>query len=159
MRITTSSTSWLATALMSLLLSWVTDQAAVAVRLPHVFGNHMVLQRDKPVVVWGWAEPGEKITVAFAGQSQTATAGATGNWTVRLDPLKTSFDGRELVVAGKDSKVSISDVLVGEVWLCGGQSNMEFTLRASRDADVEIPSADSPAIRFLRMPELARLTP
>ena len=119
----------------------------------------MVLQRNKPVTVWGWGEPGEEVALTFAGQTKTTTADESGNWTVRLDPLETSFDGRELAVRGKDNHFSVGDVLVGEVWLCGGQSNMEWTLRASRDGDVEIPSADSPTIRFLRMPKIARLAP
>ena len=143
-----------------LLIAGLIPQVAAAdVRLPNVFGNHMVFQCDKPVTVWGWAEAGEQITVSFAEQQATATAADSGEWSVQLKPLETSFDGRELVCRGNSSRVTISDVLVGEVWLCGGQSNMEWSLRASRDADVEIPSADSPAIRFLRMPHIARPEP
>jgi sialate O-acetylesterase len=136
-----------------------TLDAIADVRLPNVWGNHMVLQREKPVTVWGWAEAGERITVTFAGQEVTVTAKDSGEWNVRLTPLETSFVGRELACSGETTSVTISDVLVGEVWLCGGQSNMEWSLRASRDADVEIPSADSPAIRFLRMPHVARPEP
>ena len=120
--------------------------ATANVRLPSVFGDHMVLQRDKPVTLWGWAEAGEQITVSFADQHATATATDSGEWSVRLKPLETSFEGRELVCRGKNTRVMISDVLVGEVWLCGGQSNMEWALRASRNADLEIPSANSPAL-------------
>lgn len=136
----------------------VSDVAA-DVRVPNVFGNHMVLQRDKPVSVWGWADPNEKITVTFAGQAVTTTTNESGQWSVQLAKLETSFDGRDLVVIGQESSQTFSDVLVGEVWLCGGQSNMEWRLRSSRDADIEIPSSDSPEIRYLRMPKIASLKP
>ena len=129
------------------------------VLLPKIFGNGMVLQCDKPVRIWGWAKPREKVTILFAAQTKTATADADGNWSVKLDPMQASFDARELVVEGKNSKVAFTNVLVGEVWICGGQSNMEWPLRATRDADVEIPSANFPAIRFIRLPHIARMTP
>ena len=105
--------------------------ATADVRLPNVFGDHMVLQRAKTVTVWGWADAGEQIAVSFAGQQATAVATDSGEWSVQLKPLETSFEGRELVCSGKSTRVAISDVLVGEVWICGGQSNMEWSLRAS----------------------------
>jgi sialate O-acetylesterase len=82
-------------ALLALFACGAISETTAAVRLPNVFGNHMVLQRDKPVTIWGWAAPGEKITLTFAGQSKTATASKAGQWTVRLDRLKTSLDGQE----------------------------------------------------------------
>ncbi len=127
--------------------------------LPNIFGDHMVLQRDKPVRLWGWAKPGEKLSVRFAGQSLSAVADADGNWSATLKPMKANFDGRELVVEAPSGKVVLADVLVGEVWICGGQSNMEFTLRGSRNADIEVPSANSPAIRFIRVPHVAWMEP
>ncbi len=133
--------------------------SAIAVNLPNVFGDHMVLQRDKPVRLWGSAKPGEKLFIRFAGQSVNAVAGDDGQWSVTFKPMKASFDGRELVVEATSGKVVLADVLVGEVWMCGGQSNMEFVLRSSRNADVEIPSANSPGIRFLRIPHVARTEP
>ena len=145
--------------LFSLLLLTGTLTAPAEVRLPNVFGDHMVLQRDKEVVVWGWAETGEKVIVKFAGQSHATTAGQDGKWRVELDQLAASFEGRELQVSAGEKTVTISDVVVGEVWVCGGQSNMEWTLRGSRDADIEIDSADFPGIRFLRLPKVAHLVP
>lgn len=140
------------------------ETLSAAPRLPNIFGDHMVLQRDKPVRVWGWANPGEKIEVRFAEQTKATVADAQGKWTVELAPLKASFKGQELIVNGKDTggtekNIKLADVLVGEVWLCGGQSNMEMTLRASRDADLELTSADDRAIRFIRLPKVARNTP
>jgi len=100
---------------------------SAAVRLPNVFGDHMVLQREMPVPVWGWADPGEKVTVSFAGASATATADNRGNWALKLPAMPASAESRELSVAGS-STLTLKDVLVGEVWLCGGQSNMESEL-------------------------------
>jgi len=145
--------------LFSLLLLTGTLTAPAELRLPSVFGDHMVLQRDKEVAVWGWAETGEKVIVKCAGQSHATTAGQNGKWRVELDQLAASFEGRELQVSAGEKTVTISDVLVGEVWVCGGQSNMEWTLRGSRDADIEIDSADFPGIRFLRLPKVAHLVP
>ncbi len=146
-------------AVIGLALSLSTTAAAAELRLPNIFGDGMVLQRAKPVRVWGWAGRGERVTVRFAGETASATADADGRWTLELGALEASAEGRELVVtAGGDTR-TLRDILVGDVWLCGGQSNMEWTLRSTRDADVEIASADFPAIRFIRLPKIARSRP
>ena len=95
-------------------------------RLPSIISEHMVLQCDQSVPVWGWAGAGQEVTVEFAGQSQTATADVDGKWMLKLDPLAASAESREMRVsaAGGESRV-IRDVIVGEVWLGSGQSNME----------------------------------
>ncbi len=98
--------------------------ASADVRLPSVFGDHMVLQREMPVPVWGWAAPGEKVTVTFAGTTVAATADTTGKWALKLPAMKASADSREMTMSG-NNRLTFKDVLVGEVWLCGGQSNME----------------------------------
>jgi len=102
-------------------VSWSTHTAAV--EPADVFTDHMVLQRDKPLPVWGWAEPGEEVAVAFAGQRKTSTAGEDGKWMVVLDPLRLSNEPRSMTIAGKRTN-TLEDVLVGDVWLCSGQSNM-----------------------------------
>jgi sialate O-acetylesterase len=107
-----------------LVAGFLTASAHAGVRLPNVFGDHMVLQREMPVPVWGWADPGEKVTVTFAETTVEATANATGRWTVKLPALPASSEGRAMTVSGKNT-LTFNDVLVGEVWLCGGQSNME----------------------------------
>jgi len=144
-----------------LLLSLLAHIMAMAeVRMPNLFGDHMVLQRDKTVRIWGWADPGESVEVAFAGQTlKTKAETDEGRWSVELKPLESSSKGRSLTVTGKTGKVVLEDVVVGEVWVCGGQSNMEWSLRATRDADVEITSANSHGIRFIRLPKVARLNP
>ena len=92
-----------------------------------LFSDGMVLQRDIPVPVWGTAKPNSKITVTFANQKQKTKADNNGKWILKLDPLKASKIARDLVISG-DSKVTISNILVGEVWICSGQSNMQFNV-------------------------------
>jgi sialate O-acetylesterase len=127
--------------------------AAAVVRtqltLPRVFSDNMVLQRDRPVPVWGWAPSGEKVTVAFAGQTKTATADTEGKWMVTLDPLKASKEPAALTVSGSRT-LTIQNVLVGEVWFCSGQSNMEWLLSKALNAEAEIAAADHPLIRHFR---------
>ncbi len=129
------------------------------VRLARLFDDHMVLQCDQPVRVWGWASPAEKVKVQFADQSHETQANTKGRWEVFLEAMKPNFKGQELVVSGQNNQVKLKDVLLGEVWLCGGQSNMAWSLRGSRDADIEIASANYPAIRFFKIPNIARDNP
>ncbi len=110
------------------------------------FQDHAVLQRDKPLPVWGRADPGERVTVAFKGQSVGTTAGADGHWMVYLEPVEASAEPAELTITGKNT-VTIRDVLVGEVWLASGQSNMEWPVARSADAEKEIAAARFPLIR------------
>jgi len=122
--------------------------AATGFRLGSPISDHMVLQREKPVAVWGWADAGESVTVAFAGKSKSATADADGKWTLKLDALSASAESRSLVVTGKDGhKIEVKDVLVGEVWLGSGQSNMSMTVQSSNNFDAEKPAANYPLIR------------
>lgn len=118
-----------------------------------LFSDHMVLQRNAKVPVWGWASPGTKVQVSFAGQTKTATAGVDGKWMVRLSPLRVSSEPRELTItdAAAGRTVRVSDVLVGDVWLCSGQSNMEMGIGAC-NATNDIRQADFPQIRLLTVP-------
>src|SRR6185436_14177582 len=120
--------------------------ARADVTLAPLFTDGAVLQRDKPVAVWGRADAGEKVSVSFAGQKCDATTASDGQWIVYLDGLTTSAQGAELVVAGKNT-VTVRDVLVGEVWLCSGQSNMEWTVNSSNNAAEEEAAATYPKIR------------
>jgi sialate O-acetylesterase len=121
---------------------------AASFRLAAPISDHMVLQREKPVAVWGWADAGESVTVAFAGQSKTATADADGKWMLKLDALKASAESRTLTVTGKDGhKLEVKDVLVGEVWLGSGQSNMSMNVQSSNNFDAEKAAANFPLIR------------
>jgi sialate O-acetylesterase len=120
-------------------------------RLAALFSDHMVLQRDKPVPVWGWAEPGTDLTVSFAGQTVSAKADQAGRWKASLAPLPASADPRELTIrAGTKVVTSVKDVLVGEVWLGSGQSNMAMTVNRCADFPKEQQSANFPLIRMFR---------
>ncbi|MDH4475654.1 MAG: sialate O-acetylesterase, partial [Verrucomicrobiaceae bacterium] len=120
-------------------------------RLASALSDHMVLQREKPIAVWGWADAGETVTVAFGGQSKSAVAGADGKWSLKLDALAASAESRTLVVTGKDGhKVEVKDVLVGEVWLGSGQSNMAMTVAGCYHFDTEKAAAKYPHIRHFR---------
>ena len=113
----------LSLAFLLLLAPGICSTEAVAVQLADGFGDHMVLQRDKPAPVWGTAAPGEKVTVNFAGQNKTATANTDGKWRVVLNPLTVSAKPQTLTIVGNHT-VKIKDVLVGDVWIFSGQSNM-----------------------------------
>ncbi len=124
--------------------------SAAELELAGVFTDHTVLQRDKAVAIWGWADPNEPIAVKFASQSKPVTADANGKWQVKLDPMPASAEGRELVVesARNGRKASITDVVVGEVWICSGQSNMHFQMKSDANAAREIAASDNPSLRF-----------
>jgi sialate O-acetylesterase len=119
-------------------------------RVAGVFGDHMVLQLEIAVPVWGWAASGETVRVTFAGQEKSATADADGKWIVRLEPMKASPQPRDLTVAGTRSGESITytDVVVGEVWVLGGQSNMGWGLERSTGGDEAIKCANYPWLRY-----------
>jgi hypothetical protein len=120
--------------------------AAADVRLPAIFSDHAVLQRDSAVTVWGWADSGEAVTVTIGGQTKTASPGDGGKWTVKLDKLAAGGP-HTLTVKGKNTLV-VNDVLVGEVWLASGQSNMGFKMNRVKDAAAEMAAAKCPQIRM-----------
>ena len=99
------------------------------VSVPKCFTDNGVFQRDKPICVWGWADPKEEVTVTFNGSSVTTSACDDGNWKVELPAQGASFEGKELVIKGKNT-LTFSNLLVGEVWICSGQSNMEMPLNS-----------------------------
>ena len=123
--------------------------ARADVRLPNVFSDHAVLQRGLPLVVWGWAESGEKVKVAVGSQTKSTTTSTNGTWRVTLSPLKTGKT-LEMVVTGKNT-VTVKDLLVGDVWICSGQSNMEFGLGGADNGGDLIKSATNSMIRLLHV--------
>jgi len=120
-----------------------------AVQPVPLFTDHAVLQSGKPVAIWGKGAPGEKVTVRFKEASAQATTGTDGNWSVELPALK-SGDSGDLVFEGANT-VTSKDILVGDVWLCAGQSNMEWLLSRSKDGDKEVAAADFPQIRHFKV--------
>lgn len=120
-----------------------------AAKLPSFFSDNMVLQREKPVPIWGWAEPGEAVEVSFAGQTKQATANEDGKWMLRLDPMAANSQGQALAVNG--GAISLQNIVIGDVWICSGQSNMEWTVRQSHDPAGESAKANFPLIRHMKV--------
>ena len=134
------------TLLTVLLLTPLAGLHAAELKLAAVFSDHMVLQREQAVPVWGWASPGDEVSVSIAGQRKSTKADEVGNWRVTLDPLKAGEAGA-MVVKGKDT-ISIKDVLVGEVWLASGQSNMHANLVVRHpDKEKVLAESDDPWVR------------
>lgn len=128
------------------------------VKLARIFSDHVVLQRQQPIPVWGWAKPNEKITVTLANQTQSGKADAGGKWLVRFSPLEAGGPHMLSAVA-KSGKAEISDVLIGEVWLCSGQSNMEWPVRAADNYQAEKKNANFPQIRHFNVPHELEVLP
>ena len=124
--------------IVALMLSFA-NVARANVTLPDVVSSGMVLQRDQAVPIWGTANPGEAVTVSFEGQKKSTTADASGRWLIRLRPLKATATPTVLIVEGRN-KIELQDILVGEVWLVAGQSNM---LGATYVFAVEVKKATS----------------
>ncbi|MFG6432893.1 sialate O-acetylesterase [Roseateles sp. LYH14W] len=140
---------------LPLLLVLVAATAHADVRLAEVFSDHMVLQRDQPLNVWGQATPGQTLSIDLGGRSGTARAGTDGRWRVQLAPLPAGGPHR-LVVKG-DQTVTLNDVLIGDVWLLGGQSNMEWPLAQTDTGPQEMASPQNAQLRHLRVPHRASL--
>jgi sialate O-acetylesterase len=128
-------------------------------RLARVFGEHAVLQRERPIPVWGWGPPGTTVEVLLAGARRSATVAADGRWRAELPPLPAGGPHTLEVQQGGQQQLRVQDVLVGDVWLAGGQSNMAWPLAQSQGGAAEIAAADAPTIRQLRVPNVAALRP
>lgn len=138
--------------------------AQADVTCPVIFGDHMVLQRDRSVPVWGRANAGEQVTVNFAGRDERITADASGRWRVTLPSLPASAEPRTLTVRGQNT-LTFTNVLVGEVWFCSGQSNMEKPLgprsgqKPTDNYEEELTRADCPTLRLYQVPQHAKAKP
>jgi sialate O-acetylesterase len=144
-------------ALVAVLLA-VSPAAWGDVSLNNMFGDHMVLQQGIKNKVWGKADPGEQVTVTFAGQTKTATAAADGSWGVFLDPVQEYGGPHTLTVKGKNT-VTFTDVLIGEVWVCSGQSNMMMFVRQVANAEREMAAANYPQIRHFTVKSMVSDAP
>ena len=132
-------------------LCLVATASMKALELPSVFSDNMVLQRGEEVRVWGKADPGETVTVAFADQEVTSQVDQEGMWEVLLDPMEASFDERTLMVQSGGGRKSFEKVLVGEVWLASGQSNMGWTVKQGADSDILLLGANDPYLRLYKV--------
>jgi sialate O-acetylesterase len=141
-----------------LLLSVVLTPAVRAdPRMPHLFSDHMVLQRDMPVRVWGWADPNESIEVTLAGMSQKTVAASDGRWAVALSP-HAAGGPFILEVRGKKT-VRLMDIVMGEVWVASGQSNMTYALAGAATGAQAVAKADDPYLRFFTVPKRIAVAP
>lgn len=127
-------------------VSLLVTSAQADVRLPKVIGDHMVLQQDASVPIWGWADADEKVTVTLGNAKATATACSKGMWKIKLDPMKAGGP-HEITIQGNNT-IKLTDVLVGEVWVCSGQSNMQWSVASSTNAPEEIAAANYPNLRL-----------
>lgn len=131
-------------------------------KLAVLFTDNVILQQASVVPVWGTATPGMTVMVCFAGQEKSAPTDAEGNWRVNLEPLAASSAAQEMTIAVNDSehtRLVLRNILVGEVWVCSGQSNMEFPVSQANNPDQEIAGANFPGIRLLTIPKLVAKKP
>ncbi|MCX6895174.1 MAG: sialate O-acetylesterase [Verrucomicrobia bacterium] len=147
--------------LLAALLASAAALHATELKFAAVFTDHAVLQRDVAVPVWGWADAGAEVKVEFAGQTKTAAADASGKWAVKLDPLKVSAEPQTLKVTATASKatVELKDILVGEVWLGSGQSNMALLVLAAKNFEQEKAAANLPLVRMFKEESTAATAP
>ncbi|MEI9892396.1 MAG: sialate O-acetylesterase [Chthoniobacter sp.] len=127
--------------------------ARAELKLPAIISDHMVLQQKQTNPIWGWDTPGTKVTVTFGDQTKSAEAGADGKWTVKLDPVPLNAQPQTIKIAGTNQK-EIQDVLVGEVWMCSGQSNMGFTLNRDWNGDLEAAASKINTLRLIKVPQV-----
>ncbi|QDK77246.1 sialate O-acetylesterase [Spirosoma sp. KCTC 42546] len=137
---------------------FISSIAAAQVRFARLFSDHVVLQRQQPIPVWGWGKPRETVQVTLAGQTQQGKADADGKWLVKFLPLEAGGP-HKLAISAKSGKAEVNDVLIGEVWLCSGQSNMEWPTKQATNFPTEKKNANYPQIRHFRVDHELALTP
>lgn len=140
------------------LFFFVSANLCADVKMPAFFNDNMLLQRNIPVNIWGWATPDENVTVSFANQKVSTIAGKDGKWLVKLNPLNLNKKAQALVIEGPN-KIVIKNVLVGDVWVCSGQSNMEMTVQETINAKDEIATSENPFIRHMKVNNSISLYP
>ena len=126
-------------------------------RMSSVFGDSMVVQRDKPIHIWGWTKPNQQVTAKLGGHTASGKSNADGRFDLSLDPLPAGGPHELVIVA--DEKHTFTDVLVGEVWVCSGQSNMQWSVDQANDADLEKLAASFPNLRLITVPQVGTQTP
>ena len=149
--------------ILTVLLLCIFGLAHADVKLPKIFGSHMILQQKKPAPVWGWSDAGEKVTLVLSSagkalQTKTIKTGKEGKWILKLDPVDAGGP-YQITVSGKKNNVIFDDVLFGEVWICSGQSNMEMLVNRSNNAAEEKIKANYPQIRHFKVPHDRSLVP
>ena len=136
----------------------LTAMSRAELKLPAIIGDHMVLQQQQADPIWGWDAPGTKVTVTFAGQVKTAAAGQDGKWTVKLDPMPANAAPQVMTIKGSSER-ALQNILIGEVWMCSGQSNMQFALNGDWNGDLEALGSNLPNIRLISVPQVGTQEP
>jgi len=145
-------------ALLGLLLAALSTAARADVKLPALFSDGLVLQQGKPLTIWGWGAADEDVSVRFAGQTQVTRTDLDGKWRVTLDPITANAQPQEMTIVGKNT-ITLKNLLVGEVWICSGQSNMQWTVSQAGNPQQEIAAANFPQIRMFNVERVTALTP
>lgn len=143
---------------LGLTLVMLLSSARADIRLPALFSDGLVFQQRKPLSVWGWAAPDEDVSVQFAGQTRAARADLDGKWRVILDPMPANATPQEMKVTGKNS-LTLKNLLIGEVWICSGQSNMQWTVSQAANPQQEIEAANFPQIRMFNVERATAMSP
>lgn len=136
---------------LTLFMNALSAQTEAKLRLPSVLSDHMVIQRDKPVRLWGWAKPGEVIAIQLGSMNAEATTGDDGRWQAEIPPIEVAEKALTLTVQDSVDTLTVSDILVGEVWLCSGQSNMAWSVGQTLNANEALPEADRPTMRYFKV--------
>jgi len=144
--------------LLSTLFLGLALSSHAELKLPAIIGDNMVLQQKHANPIWGWDTPGTAVKVTFAGQTKSAKTAPDGKWSVTLDPVPANAQPAKITIQGSTTR-SLSNVLVGEVWLCSGQSNMQWNVNSSWDADLETATAKYPNIRLITVPQVGTQEP
>lgn len=139
---------------LTLVFALTASIAEAGLKLPAIFGHHMVLQRDMENPMWGWAEPNANVTVTFAGKDVKTKADAEGYWGLKLPALPGSSHALQMKISAGDETLILSNIVMGEVWVCSGQSNMQWSVAQSYDPDLEIATANYPNIRLISVPQV-----
>ena len=141
------------TAIIFTLLAAAAGNLLAELKLPAIISDHMVLQQKQANPIWGWDVAGTEVSVSIAGQTKSAIAGEDGRWTVKLDPLEANAEPAVMTIAGSTQR-ELQDVLVGEVWMCSGQSNMGFSVGSDWKAEVETLASKHPNLRLISVPQV-----
>lgn len=128
--------------------------ADAGLKLPSIFGHHMVLQRNIENPVWGWADPNARVSVTFGGNIVETTADGEGEWSLKLKPLPGSSHALDMTIRSGTETLILSNIVIGEVWICSGQSNMQWAVGQANDSDLEIATANYPNIRLISVPQV-----
>ena len=139
--------------------SVVSQNTCEKLQIPHIFGDHMVIQRDKPIRMWGSAEPEATVQVRLAELNGITKADQHGTWSLELEALPASAEGTTLSGTSNSETIEYQDVIIGDVWILGGQSNMEDELENVYHGDMEVASANHPNIRLMTIPQVASPQP